>query len=167
MRISIAEIIKGFRETLPAFPDGRIDYSTSNSAPVVLIFVKVGDEFLILRRSQKVSNYQGQWSGSAGFLDNEGLIQEKVFEELIAEIGIPEEQLQGLIAEIKIREHYEFVDKKSGKTWIKVPVLVELRKKPTIKLDWEHDDHRWIRIGELPDFETVIDLETALQHALG
>jgi len=164
---TIAEIIRTFSENLPKFPDGRINYSTSSSAPVIIIFVKVDEEILILRRSNKVSNYQGQWSGSAGFLDDEGSIQEKVFEELITEIGVAREQLQKLIVKIKICEYYEFRDENSGKTWIKTPVLVELREKPVVNLDWEHDEYQWIQIDELVNFDTVIDLETALRCALG
>lgn len=166
MKETITEIITGFSGKLPRFPDGRIDYSTSNSAPVIIIFVKVGEEFLLLRRSEKVSNYQGKWSASAGFLDDEKHIQEKVMDELIAELGITKEQLQGLITEIKIREYYEFKDDNSGKTWLKTPVLVELREKPEIRLDWEHDDYCWVRCEELVNYDTVIDLEHTLKCAL-
>ena len=163
---TIAEIIKGFSENLPKFPDGRIDYSTSASAPVIIIFVKVGEEILILRRSKEVFAYRGQWSVNAGFLDDTRPIQEKVMEELIAEIGVTREQLQGLITEIKIREYYEFKDEKTGKTWLKTPVLVELREKPEIHLDWEHDDYCWVQSEELANFDTVIDLEHTLKCAL-
>ncbi|MDP1883992.1 MAG: NUDIX domain-containing protein [Candidatus Moranbacteria bacterium] len=163
---TITEIINEFSGKLPKFPDGRIDYSTSASAPVIIIFVKVGEELLLLRRSRKVSNYQGKWSASAGFLDDEGPIQEKVMDELIAELGVAKEQLQKLITEIKIREYYEFKDEKTGKTWLKTPVLVELREKPVVNLDWEHDDYCWVRSEELANFDTVIDLAHTLECAL-
>lgn len=166
MKKTITEIIKGFSEKLPRFSDGRIDYSTSDSAPVIIIFVKVGEEILILRRSEKVFAYRGQWSANAGFLDDERPIEEKVADELVDEIGITRDHLQRLIIEIKIHEYYEFKDGKTGKTWIKVPVLVELREKPEIHLDWEHDDYRWVRSEEMTNFDTVIDLEHTLKCAL-
>jgi len=166
LKKTITEIVKGFSGKLPKFPDGRIDYSTSSSAPVIIIFVKVGEEFLLLRRSKKVSNYQGKWSASAGFLDDERPVQEKVMDELIAELGVAEERLQRLITEIKICEYYEFKDEKAGKTWLKTPVLVELREKPEIRLDWEHDDYCWIRIEELSKYDTVVDLKHTLKCAL-
>ncbi|MDR3559649.1 MAG: NUDIX domain-containing protein [Candidatus Pacebacteria bacterium] len=166
MKKTIEEIVREFSEKLPKFPDGRIDYSTSNSAPVIIIFVMVGKEILLLRRSTKVFAYQGKWSANAGFLDNEKPIQEKVTEELIDELGITEERLAWLITEIKICEYYEFRDEKSGKTWIKNPVLVRLKEKPSIVLDWEHDRFRWIEVDELAKFDTVIDLENALERAL-
>lgn len=166
MRKTILEIVAEFSEILPKFDDGRIDYRTSNRAPVILIFVMVGDELLLLRRSNKVYAYQGQWSGSAGFLDDQKPIREKVLEELVEELGIKREWLEKLIIEIKIGEYYEFSDEITGKTWIKVPVMVTLKEKPNIVLDWEHDRYQWIKEDELVNFETVINLKNALERAL-
>jgi len=66
----------------------------------------------------------------------------KVLEELIDELGIEYENLKELITEIKISEYYAFRDEKTGKTWIKNPVIVRLKEKPRITLNWEHNDFR-------------------------
>lgn len=166
MRKTIAEIVREFSEKLPKFTDSRIDYSTSDSAPVILVFVMVGKELLLLRRSEKVFAYQGKWSVNAGFLDDLKTLREKVMEELIDELGIEREKLEELITKITIHEYYEFKDEKTGKTWIKNPILVGLKEKPAITLNWEHNDYRWIRESELSEFDTVVDLENALKHAL-
>lgn len=52
------EIIKEFAKKLPKFPDGRIDYSNSDIAPVITVFVRYKDKILILKRSDKVRAYQ-------------------------------------------------------------------------------------------------------------
>ena len=50
----ILAIIKEFANKLPKFPDGRIDYSSSDIAPVITVFVKHKDKILLLKRSDKV-----------------------------------------------------------------------------------------------------------------
>ena len=162
----IAEIVREFSKSLPHFPDGRIDYSTSSIAPILMIFVKVDQEFLLSRRSKEVFAYPGKWGVNAGFLDDEKPIPEKVMEELIDELGVAKDRLKELIKEIKIHKYFEFKDEKTGMTWIKTPVIVELTEKPEIHLDWEHDECRWIRIEELSRYDTVVDLERTLKCAL-
>ena len=163
MKKPISEIVRGFSEKLPRFPDGRINYTKSNTAPVIIIFVKVGEEFLLLRRSKKVLAYQGKWSGRAGFLDDQKPIRDKVLEELVDELGIDEKKLKELITKIKISEYYEFRDEQTNRIWIKNPVLVELKEKPEVRINWEHDAFCWIRKNELSKFDIVVDLEHALE----
>ena len=64
----ILKLIKEFAEKLPKFPDGRIDYHNSDTAPVVDVFVKYQGKILILKRSNEVSNYQGKWNCISGYL---------------------------------------------------------------------------------------------------
>ena len=45
-------ILKEF-DRLPKFPDGRIDYSNSDKAPVLTCFVRFEDEILLLKRSEE------------------------------------------------------------------------------------------------------------------
>ena len=56
---------------LPRLTDGRIDYTHSSAAPVLICFVNYRDRFLLLKRSEKVSAYRGLWSVVAGFIDDE------------------------------------------------------------------------------------------------
>lgn len=166
MKKTIAEITERLSKKLPKFTDGRINYSNSRVAPVIIIFVMVGEELLILKRSQKVIAYKGEWSGSAGFLDDLKPIEKKALEELTDELGIEEKELKKLIVEIKVCDYYGFKDKKTKRIWIKTPVLVKLAKKPEITLNWEHDDFDWIKKEQLSQFDTVVDLENALERAL-
>ena len=160
--IKIIEIIKKFSKKLPKFLDGRIDYSASDVAPVITIFLKANDEFLLLKRSKNVHAYKGKWNTITGYLDEIRSIKGKVLEEIREETGIS----QDLIINIKIKKHYNFNDKEIGKIWIITPVLAELKEKPGIDLDWEHSEYRWIKKEELSKFDTVANLDETLKRAL-
>ncbi|EKE16422.1 MAG: NUDIX hydrolase [uncultured bacterium] len=156
------DIIKQFSKKLPKFSDGRIDYSNSDIAPVVTVLVKVDDEFLLLKRSDKVRAYQGKWNTIAGYLDEIKSVQDKALEEISEELGI----VKDLVKNIKVAKYYEFNDEAIGKTWIINPVLVELKKKPKIKLDWEHTEYRWLKKENIKDFDIVSNLDDTLERAL-
>lgn len=158
----ILNTIEEFAEKLPKFPDGRIDYSNSNAAPVITVFIKHKDKILLLKRSGKVSTYQRKWNTVAGYLDELKPIKEKILEEIQEELGISEDN----ILSIHIGETYKFTDAEANKTWIVHPVLVELKIKPEIKLDWEHTEYKWIKPEELKEFDTVPKLDRSLENTL-
>jgi len=57
--------IKEFANKLPKFPDGRIDYSNSDIAPVITVFIKHKDK--ILSKEQIISHV---WDYDADILEN-------------------------------------------------------------------------------------------------
>jgi len=116
---------------LPKFPDGRIDYSNSDKAPVLTCFVRFEDKILLLKRSDRVSTSQGKWHTVAGYIDEPKPIRQKALEELEEELDIHREDVSGFTA----GEPYEFFDAGAKKSWIVHPVLVELKKKPEVTLD--------------------------------
>jgi len=65
----IFKLLKEFSKKLPKFEDGRINYSCSDEAPVITIFVRYKDKILLLKRSDKVAAYKGKWNTIAGYLD--------------------------------------------------------------------------------------------------
>jgi hypothetical protein len=67
----------------------------------------------------------------------------KVLEEIQKECGIEESQ----VSSIRAGKVYECVEE--GRNWIVVPVLVELKDRPDVKLDWEHTEYRWVGLEEL------------------
>ena len=156
----ILEIIKQFDEKLPKFPDGRIDYSNSDTAPVITVFIEYQNNILLLKRSDKVRTYQGKWNTVAGYLDELKPIREKVLEEIREELGI---ERDNNILSIHIGEFYQFTDIEVNKTWIVYPVLIKLRNKPEIKLDWEHTEYKWIKPKEIKNFDIVFNLENSLE----
>lgn len=154
-------IIKQFNY-LPRFPDGRIDYSTSDLAPVVTVFVEYDNKILLLRRSDKVRSYQGLWNTVAGYIDEDKPVEEIVRKEVKEEIGIDE----GMIEGVKLGEILKIDDKKIGKKWIVYPALVKLQKRPEIRLDWEHSEYKWIEPDEIGNYQTVYKLEESLKRAI-
>jgi len=158
----ILETIEKFSGKLPKFPDGRIDYSNSDIAPVIVIFIKYKDKIILLKRSNKVRTYQGKWNTVAGYLDEIRPINEKIFEELREELKIDKSD----ILSTRLGKSYTFKDTKVeiNKTWIIYPALVELKNKPEIKLDWEHVEYQWIKPEELKNFDTPPNLNKSFDN---
>jgi isopentenyldiphosphate isomerase len=154
--------IKTLAKSLPIFSDGRIDYSNANAAPVITVFIQYDNEILLLKRSNKVSTYQGKWNTVAGYLDEIKPLHEKILEELSEELGISEDN----ILSHHIGESYTFTDPTLEKTWIVYPALVKLRHKLSLQLDWEHTEYRWIKPKELGEFDHVPKLDQSLKKIL-
>jgi len=151
-------LLASYDAALPHFEDGRINYRGAESAPVLQAFVLAEGELLLLRRSEKMS-YGGKWHGVAGFLDEVRPLQEKVFEELREELGVLPEHVAGMRAGDPAREQDQIL-------LIVHPVLVEMRRKVPITLDWEHSEHRWIRPEDITAFDTVPNDDKMLARAL-
>jgi len=158
----VLKLIEEFAQKLSKLPDGRIDYSNSDTAPVITIFVKYEDKILLLKRSDKVRAYQGKWNSVAGYLDELKPIRQKSLEEVREETGIKEDN----ISSIQVGESYEFKDTEIDKTWIIHPILVELKNEPEIQLNWEHTEYKWIKPEELKNFDIVLSLDKSLESVM-
>jgi len=158
----ILNTIREFAKKLPKFPDGRIDYSNSDIAPVIIVFIEYKDKILLLKRSDKVRTYQRKWNAIAGYLDELKPILEKAIEEIQEEAQINRDKILSL----HIGETYKLKDNKVNKTWIIHPVLVELKELPDIRLDWEHTEYKWIKPKELKKFDIVTNLEKSYERAI-
>ncbi len=160
--LETSEVLREFAERLPRFPDGRIDYSNSDKAPVLTCFVRFEDKILLLKRSDRVRTHKGKWHTVAGYVDEPKPIREKALEELHEELGISEQ----IILQCKMGSPYEFFDPDEQKTWLVHPLLVELKQRPEIKLDWEHTEFTWIFPEELMTYDTVPKLDESLKRVL-
>jgi len=155
-------LIEELGKKLPKFPDGRINYSNAHTAPVISVFVRFDGKILLLKRSDKVSTYKGKWNAVGGYLDEIKPIRKKILGEVKEELGIGEDNIMS----IRLGRSYEFNDKEIGKTWIVHPVLVELKERQDIKLDWEHTECRWIEADEIKNFDTVPQTERSWKNLL-
>ena len=156
------DLIEKFAQKIPKLPNGRINYRNADKAPVVTIIVKFKDKILLLKRSNNVSTYRGKWQAVAGYLDEVRPLKEKVLEELREEIGVLEKDIE----KIKYGKMFEFHDKDIGKTWIVNPVLAKLKKKPQIKIDFEHTDYKWISPEEIGKVDIVPNLKESMKRVL-
>jgi 8-oxo-dGTP pyrophosphatase MutT (NUDIX family) len=148
--------------SLPTFPDGRIDYTTSDLAPVVNCMLYHDKHVLLLRRSKRVGAEQGKWSGVDGYIDTLDPLGATVLKELREELGLADDDVD----KIQIAKPYRSYDSKVKKTWIVYPVLVELTKPPNIRLDWEHTRYDWVRPDEVGRFDLLTGQERVLRKAL-
>ncbi len=138
-----------------------IDYTHAKSAPVIVIFVKYRDKFLLAKRSEKMLTYQGLWSCLAGFVDDDKTMEEKVTFEIEEEIGLA----QGDIKEIKKGDTYLFVDENLDREWIRHIYLVEITN-PNIKLSWEHSELVWVTPEESKTYKTTPGLHEDLEKII-
>lgn len=159
---NIIELVKKFAVDLPTFSDGRIDYSHAKTAIVVTVFIKFKNKILLLKRGNKVSTYRGKWNTVAGYIDEIKPVEDKIYEELKEEIGIKKDNIKNF----KLGEPFLFKDNKINRTWIINPAVVELNKKPEIKLDWEHVEYKWIYPKDIDNFDTVPNLKASLKEGL-
>ncbi|TAL49007.1 NUDIX domain-containing protein [Patescibacteria group bacterium] len=138
-----------------------IDYTHARSAPVLAIYVKYKDKFLIVKRSDKHLTYQGLWSCVAGFVDDEKTMEDKVEFEMEEELGLKKSDVKS----IKKGETYLFVDKDLDREWIRHLFLVEITS-PNIKLNWEHSEYVWIDPKDTKDYQTTPGFEKDLAGVL-
>ena len=126
------------------------DYTHARSAPVIVIFVKYRDKFVLVKRSEKMLTYQGLWSCLAGFVDDDKSIGDKVVFEIEEELGLSKEDIK----RVKEGETYLFVDKDLDREWIRHMYLVEITN-PNVKLSWEHTEMVWVTPEEAKNYETT------------
>jgi ADP-ribose pyrophosphatase YjhB (NUDIX family) len=137
------------------------DYTHARSAPVITIFVKYRDKFLLVKRSEKMLTYQGLWSCLAGFADDEKSLEEKVRFEIGEEIGLKDSDIKI----IKQGETYLFVDQELDREWIRHIFLVEVTN-PNVKLSWEHTEMVWVTPEDARRYETTPGFNEDLQKII-
>jgi len=132
------------------------------STKIVTSFIKDNEKLLILRRSDKVKSMKGLWAGISGIIEKneEPLKRAKI--EIFEEVGITEER----IALVKTSEEMRINSPQyENHEWEIFPFLFEA-KNPTIRLNWENSEFKWINIEELENYETVPSLQKVLFNLL-
>ena len=132
------------------------------STKIVTSFIRDNEKLLILKRSDKVKSMKGLWAGISGIIEKneEPLKRAKI--EIFEEVGITEDMITLVKSseEMKINSpQYE------NHEWEIFPFLFEA-KNPTIKLNWENSEFRWINVEELENYETVPSLQKVLFNLL-
>jgi len=132
------------------------------STKIVTSFIRDNEKLLILKRSDKVKSMKGLWAGISGIIEKneEPLKRAKI--EIFEEVGITEDMitLVSSAEEMRINSpQYE------NHEWEIFPFLFEA-KNPTIKLNWENSEFKWINVEELENYETVPSLQKVLFNLL-
>lgn len=132
------------------------------STKIVTSFIRDNDKLLILKRSDKVKSMKGLWAGISGIIENDEEPLKRAKIEIFEEAGIAEDKM----TLIKTTEEMRISSPQyKNHEWKIFPFLFE-SKNPTVKLNWENSDFRWIKVDELENYETVPSLEKVLFNLL-
>ncbi|MDH3735960.1 MAG: NUDIX domain-containing protein [Nitrosopumilus sp.] len=133
-----------------------------HSTKIVTSFIRDNDKLLILKRSDKVKSMKGLWAGISGIIEEneEPLKRAKI--EIFEEVGIIEDKIKLVKAAEEMRVNSPQYE---NHEWEIFPFLFET-KNPTIKLNWENSEFKWINVKELGDYETVPSLGKVLFNLL-
>lgn len=132
------------------------------STKIVTSFIRDNKKLLILKRSNKVKSMKGLWSGISGIIEKneEPLSRAKI--EIFEEAGITEDKITLIKTSEEMRIHSP---QYKNHEWEIFPFLFE-SSSPTIKLNWENSDFKWINMEELENYETVPSLQKVLFNLL-
>ncbi|MCE2614497.1 MAG: NUDIX domain-containing protein [Nitrosopumilus sp. (ex Thoosa mismalolli)] len=132
------------------------------STKIVTSFIRDNEKLLILKRSEKVKSMKGLWAGVSGIIEKNEEPLQRAKIEIFEEVGISEEEITLVKAAQEIRVNSPQYE---NHEWEIFPFLFE-SKNPTIKLNWENSDFKWINVDELENYETVPSLEKVLFNLL-
>ncbi len=116
-----------------------------------------GDSILLLRRSARVSTYRGRWATVSGYLETATPL-EQAYREVEEEVGLGRDDVR-LLAQ---GEPLVVPDESIDTRWRVHPFLFETLRPERVRLDWEHEESRWVKPEEIQDLGTVPALAEAL-----
>lgn len=129
---------------------------------IVTSFLTIKGKVLILKRSRRVGSYKRKWSGVSGYLEeSDSSPLERARQELLEEVGLTSDKLRF------VRQGDPLItpDRKFKIFWVVNPFLFEAFSNK-IRLDWENEEYRLVRPGELEKYNSVPGLIDALQRVL-
>ena len=132
------------------------------STKIVTSFIRDDDKLLILKRSNKVKTMKELWSGISGIIENNETPLQRAKIEIFEEAGIMEDEIRLIKAAQEMRVNSP---QYKNHEWEIFPFLFEATN-PTVNLNWENSDFRWIRAEELEKYETVPSLQKVLFNLL-
>lgn len=124
---------------------------------IVTCFLEHDNRILILQRSDQVGTYTQRWAGISGYIEHGISPLDQAYQEIIEEAGLERGQLEL----IKIGESVEVPDEKLHKKWIVHPFRFRISDPGLVKIDWEHNEARWIKPDEIKEYQTVPGLYAA------
>ena len=132
------------------------------STKIVTSFIKDNEKLLLLKRSDKVKTMKGLWAGISGIIEKNEEPLKRARIEIFEEVGITEDKITLIKSAEEMRVHSPQYE---NHEWEIFPFLFEANN-PTIKLNWENSEYRWINVNELENYETVPSLQKVLLNLL-
>jgi 8-oxo-dGTP diphosphatase len=128
----------------------------------VTSFLESENQILILLRSERVSTYPGKWAGISGSLDKDKTVDEQAIIEIEEETGLSRKDIQL----IKKGKPLRFDDENLKLRKVIYPYLFHVEARNKIKIDWEHKQLKWIRPGDIDNYDTMPKLKETLAQVL-
>jgi len=128
----------------------------------VTSFLTKDDQYLILKRSDKVRTMKEFWAGVSGIIEGNEEPIYRAKKEILEETNITENQITLVRSAPQIRINSP---QYANHEWLIFPFLFSV-KEPKIRLNWENSEYRWITPPELTKFQTVPSLEKVLSSLL-
>jgi len=128
---------------------------------VVTSFLEHDGKILILRRSDKVRTMKHKWAGISGYIESNETPLERALKEIEEEVGLKKEDVKL----IRAAEPLEVPDQERDILWLVHPYIFKTSN-TNIRLDWEHDQYKWIDPKEIVSYDTVLMLKETLQRCL-
>jgi hypothetical protein len=139
---------------------GTIELPELQQIRVVTSFLQRADgRILLLRRSEKVGSFRGRWAAVSGYLDSQDPLDQALTE-------IREETSIGGGDVALARKGATLYARDESRVYAIEPFRFRVVE-PTVTLDWEHTESRWVLPEELVQFETVPRLEEAWLRVAG
>jgi 8-oxo-dGTP pyrophosphatase MutT (NUDIX family) len=123
---------------------------TLRERPVIASFLRHEGKICLLKRSQAVGSSPGRWHCVTGFLEPGIEPLEQVMTELLEETGLAADA----VTLIGSPEPLRIERPSQGWVWVIHPFLFDVAT-PDLRLDWEHDEYRWIEPVELDTSDCV------------
>ena len=102
-----------------------------------------------------------KWGGISGYIEQEEPVR-RALKEIAEETGLKNES----VTLIRIGEPLEAVESDDPKTtWVVHPFLFRSNT-DEIRIDWEHDEYRWINPKEIKNYETTSRLGDPFEKLL-
>ena len=120
---------------------------------VVTCILEHGGKILLFKRSNLVGTYRGLWGGVAGYVEELEDPYDTALKEIRQEAGIGVDALEL----VRKGDPIEFSDTYDGRRydWIVYPFLFHIESKELVRVDWEHEEYRWVYPSEVKKFNMV------------
>jgi 8-oxo-dGTP diphosphatase len=132
---------------------------------VVTCLLEHNGKILLLKRSNQVGTYRGLWGGVAGYVEELEDPYDTAMKEIREEVGINPDAA----TLVKTGDPIEITDTYDGRRydWIVYPFLFHIEEKELVRIDWEHEEYRWVHPSEVRKMQTVPGLEEVIAQLLG
>jgi len=132
---------------------------------VVTCILEKSGKILVLKRSKLVRTYRGRWGGIAGYVEDQEKPLDTAMKEISEEVGLQPDA----ITLVKKGDPITISDTSEGRAydWIVHPFLFHIKDKSLIRIDWEHEEYRWVVPSEVRTLETVPGLDVVVTQLLG